>query len=286
MFAIFRYSLTRARVTILIWGVALAAYGAYSTGFYDTMIEQRALIEELMKQYPPELLALFGDIADFFTPGGYLNAYFFSYMPLIAGIYALLAGSGLLVSEEESGTLDLIMAHPISRSALFAGRLLSFLASLVLILAMTWLGFILLVPGTTLALTAGQLLLPFISLFAVLAFFGTLGLSFSMLLPSRGIAATLTGLVLVANFFMITLAELDENMRDIARYSPLDYYQAGYAVDGLNWGWLGGLLGAAAIFALFAWWLFERRDIRVGGEGSWRLPWRARRLRQEKASAP
>ena len=37
-------------------------------------------------------------------------------------------------------------------------------------------------------------------------------------------------------------------------------------------GALLGLLVASALLALFAWWRFERRDIRVVGEGSWQLP--------------
>jgi hypothetical protein len=31
-------------------------------------------------------------------------------------------------------------------------------------------------------------------------------------------------------------------------------------------------MGLAVLFLLLAWMLFERRDIRVGGEGGWRLP--------------
>jgi ABC-2 type transport system permease protein len=45
----------------------------------------------------------------------------------------------------------------------------------------------------------------------------------------------------------------------------------------LNVEWLLGLLGVAALFTLLAWWRFERRDIRVGGEGGWQLPLLSRR---------
>jgi hypothetical protein len=31
-------------------------------------------------------------------------------------------------------------------------------------------------------------------------------------------------------------------------------------------------LALAILFAIVAWWRFERRDIRVGGEGGWRRP--------------
>lgn len=278
--------LVRSRVAILGWGLGLAAYGAYLILFYDTLMEQQDVLMQLLEQYPPELMAVFGGVANFFTPGGYLDAYFFSYMPLIIGIFALLAGSSLLAGDEENGTLDLILAHPISRTALFMGRLAGFLLVMILILGITWLAFILTIPVTTLPVSAGETALPFVSLFAVLLFVGTLALMLSMLLPSRAMASAVAGLVLVGSFFMVTLARLDENLENAARFSPLYYNQGGYAVEGLNWEWIGGLVGFSFLFVLVAWWRFERRDIRVGGEGGWRLPVLSRRARQPREAAP
>jgi hypothetical protein len=56
------------------------------------------------------------------------------------------------------------------------------------------------------------------------------------------------------------------------KYTPLKYYQAGSAIDGINWEWLAAISGIAILFALAAWWRFHMRDIRVGGEGGWRIP--------------
>jgi ABC-2 type transport system permease protein len=80
------------------------------------------------------------------------------------------------------------------------------------------------------------------------------------------------GLLLVASFFVTSLARIDESLEGVARLSPLNYYQSGQAILGLNGEWIVGLLVASAVFVLLAGWRFERRDIRVGGEGSWRLP--------------
>jgi ABC-2 type transport system permease protein len=92
-----------------------------------------------------------------------------------------------------------------------------------------------------------------------------------MLLPSRRLASMAAGLLLVASFFLPGFATLNENLETVARFSPLEYYQTQEAFAGLNREWLFGLLAAAAVFALLAWWRFVRRDIRVGGEGGWRL---------------
>lgn len=279
MKTIFWYSLGRMRGQILGWGISLGLIGGYLISFYDTLVGQQEMLAEMIKSYPPEMFAFFGDMTQLFTPSGYLNTEFFSYMPIILGIYAVLAGSGLLASDEESGTLDLVLAHPVSRAGIFFGKLAAFLVAQVAIQAITWLGFWLFVPGTTLELTAGELVLPFLSLLSLMVLFGALALMFSMLLPSRSMAAMSSGLLLVASYFITSFSKIDEDLEQLAKFSPMNYYQGGEALAGMEWGWFFGLVACALGLVLLAWWLFERRDIRVVGEGSFKLPGLALRKR-------
>jgi ABC-2 type transport system permease protein len=275
MMAVFRYTLRRFRGQILGWGIALALLGVLLVSMYDSFAVQQEQFEDLLELYPPELTAFFGDMSSMFaTPEGFVSVEFFSFMPLVLGIFAVLMGSGLLVSDEENGTLDLILAHPVSRTTLFLGRLLAFVAATVTILAITWLGLIVPMSWSSVDIGWGRLWLPLLSLLAQLLVFGTVSLLLSMLLPSRRVAATTGGLVLVASFFITGLAKINEDLETIAKLSPLNYYQTQEAFEGLNGAWLAGLLGSAVVFAALAWWCFQRRDIRVGGEGGWRLPWR------------
>ncbi len=93
-----------------------------------------------------------------------------------------------------------------------------------------------------------------------------------MLLPARRLAAMAAGLVMVVSYFASSMATLNESLAAVARFLPYDYFQGGDALSGLNLTWFLGLLAASAVLALLAWWRFQRRDIRVGGEGGWRLP--------------
>jgi ABC-2 type transport system permease protein len=272
MWTEFKNALRRSRGAILGWGLSLGGLGFFMMGFFDTLDEQRELLEQLIAQYPPELMAFFGGTENIFSPAGYLSMEFFSLMPVVLGIYAVLAGSSLIVGDEEGGLLDLVMAYPISRTSLFAGRLLSFAVSLAAILGISWLAFVGGIRATSMEVTAWELLLPFVSLYAVLLLFGAISLFFSMALPSRGMAAMAGGVIMVASYFIQSLATINENLEKVASYLPLKYYQSGYAIEGLNGNWLLGLLGFGVLFAGAAWLLFLRRDIRVSGEGSWRLP--------------
>lgn len=276
MQTIFGYQLSRLRGQAIGWGVSLALLALFLVQFYDTLVEQAEDIQKLLDSYPSEMMAFFGGDVDFVSPATYLNIEFFSYMPLILGIFAVIIGSGLLSSDEEAGRLDLLLAYPINRAPFFVGRLLAFIVAMLGILFIVWLSLALPSRWNKLSeVSVFQLALPCLELFVQLMFFGGLALLFSQVLPSRRAAATLSGLLLVVGFFLPGLALINDVIEPLAKFSPMYYYLGGKAIDGLNMTWLVSLLGLAALFVLLAWLRFELRDIRVGGEGGWQWPgWR------------
>ncbi len=272
MMTIFRYRLRAFRGQILGWGIAMALLGLLVVSFYDTIVQQQGQFQELLDAYPPAMTAFFGDVTAMATPEGFLSVEFFALAPIILGIFAVLAGSGLLVADEENGTLDLMLAHPVSRRDLFAGRLLAFVAAIAGILLLSYLG-ILAAQSVASMMNLSPLALarPFISLFAVLLLFGMLALALSFLLPSRRLAATTAGFLLIASYFVTSLAKLNTAVEMLASLSPLNYYQSGNAIRGLNVAHVGGLFVVAVALAGLALWRFQNRDIRVGGESGWRF---------------
>jgi ABC-2 type transport system permease protein len=267
----FLHSLRRYTGQIIGWGVGLALVGAYSMLLFDTLVKPgvQQQFEQLLSSYPPELMAFFGDVSKMLTPAGYVDTLFFSYIPIIVCIFAILACANLLVGDEEKGILDLVLAHPVTRGMLFWSRLYAFCIAVILILAIAWLGFVIPLPRTSFEATPLELLLPFVSLFALMLFIGTLTLMLSLILPSLTWAAMLSGLILVASYFLTSLSRLSEDLKPIERFFPMHYYQGGQAMSQMDWAWFGILVGFSVLFSWIALWLFERRDIRVSGERGW-----------------
>lgn len=212
------------------------------------------------------------------TPEGYFGTYFSSYIPLIVGIFAAGAAAGLLAGDEERGTLDLTLSYPVSRTAVFLGRWLAFAVALALILFIAYLGWAVTLPMNSMDVTAGALLLPFVPMWALLLLFGALALLLSLLLPSARMASMTTGGLLVANFLLVGLANLNDDLKPIMDLTPFAFFQSGDALNGLHWAWFAGLVGAALLPTALAWLLFRRRDIRVGGERGW--SWRPSVMRR------
>ena len=123
MLTAFRYAVSKSRGAILGWGLGLFAFGLIIIPIYDAMAAQLDGFIQLVDSYPPQLSAFFGDLTKMATPAGFLGVEYFSYMHIILGMYALGAGSAMLATDEESGRLDLLLAHPVSRTSFFFGRL-------------------------------------------------------------------------------------------------------------------------------------------------------------------
>ncbi len=281
MNTIFRYALLRWRGQIVGWGVALAALALLVTSLYDTAVQMRGQLEQLLKGLPPELMGFIGGIDRVFSPAGFLDTRFFSMMPLILGVFAVVIDSGLVVGDEENGTLDLILAHPVRRLDLIIGRWLAFCVALLGILASAWLGLIIASNFSSIKFGWLDMALPFVSLFGILVWFGGLALLLSLILPSRRLAASLTGLILAASYFITTLARISPNLNGLAQWSPLTYYQGGSALEGFNAGDFIGLLIMSIVFVAIGVWLFQRRDIRIAGESGWRLPLLKRKIQAQ-----
>jgi ABC-2 type transport system permease protein len=157
--------------------------------------------------------------------------------------------------------------------------------ALVLILLVGWLSWVIPAQGSTMDLTWIEFLRPFLPLLTTLLLFGVLALALSMVMPSARMAGMVSGALLVANYLLIGLSNANENLANFVEFTPLHYYQGGDAITEINWAWLAGLVGAALVLAAIAWWRFQRRDIRVGGEGGWKLPAGMQRLMRRKQAA-
>lgn len=271
MFAEFKNTLRRLKGAIIWWGISLFLYGMFMASLFENIQEMGDAFLVILEAYPPEMLAFFPEIFDILKPVGYLDVYYFGYMTFILGMFTVGAFAKLLVGDEEAGILDLVMAHPLSRSAIFWGRVLGLVAAIGLIMLISWVGWMIPPGPENLTLNGVELFTPYLPLFAVQLLFGGLALLLSMILPAARAAGGLSAGLLIGNYLLTGFANINEDLKPIFDLTPLRYYQGADAINGLDWNWMGGLLLVSVVLALLAWWRFQRRDIRVGGEGTWQL---------------
>jgi ABC-2 type transport system permease protein len=243
MWPIFKRAFFKNTLMILGWGLGLALLGYYMFTLYDSFFEQSINLNQMIQALPEGFLAFFGEDVNPLTARGFLTLEFFSYIPVILGILVVSQAAKLIRSSEETGTLEIILAQPVSRSLVYWGRFLALVLSLVVILVMTWGGFALGLQATTeIDLLWSELILPFISLLAILFLFLALTFMFSMFLSSNA-AGLVSGFFLIASYFVSSLTRLDDDLEVVNHFSPFKYYQSGQAIDGLNMTYLLILAG-------------------------------------------
>jgi ABC-2 type transport system permease protein len=252
------------RRSLMWWTLGLVAVVALNIAFYPSIRDDTSL-SDFGKDLPEGLRALFaGGELDISSPVGYLNSQIYALMaPLLMLVFAIGAGSGAVAGEEERGTVELLLAHPLRRREFVLQRcwaLLVLVSALSVVLLATVavgsaivdleIGFDRLVAATgSVALLAG--------------FFGCMALAVGAIRPGRAratsVAAALAAAAWIFDGFGQTVDALDG-------WRPLSpYYQAlgrNPLRDGVPWdGWVILLLGSAALIAVAVVGL-ERRDVR------------------------
>jgi ABC-2 type transport system permease protein len=111
-------TLRDARRGLLWWSVGIAAYVLLVMSIYPS-IKNNEDLNRAVQDYPEALKAFVGGQLDLASGPGYLDGELFSLMvPLLLLLYSIAAGARAIAGEEEAGTLDLLLSHPLSRTRL------------------------------------------------------------------------------------------------------------------------------------------------------------------------
>ncbi|MEX2420705.1 MAG: ABC transporter permease subunit, partial [Actinomycetota bacterium] len=237
--------------SLLWWTLGLAALIVVTVAFYPSIRDDPAL-SDYAKDLPESLRALFaGGELDIASPAGYLNSQIFALMaPLILLIFAIGAGAGAVAGEEERGTLDLLLAHPLRRRDYVHQRSLA-LAALVAALTIALLVTVALGSQLVdLEIGFGRLLAASVSVGLLALLFGALALAAGAIRPGRAAIAVAAGLVVVAWL----LDGLGQAVDALEPWRPLSPYYQAIGQNPLREGapWAGWAILAAATGVLIA----------------------------------
>lgn len=272
MWAEYKNTLRKMKGAIIGWSSGLFLYTLMMAALFPLMKQMGDEYMAVLESMPAEMLAFFPNSSNFLSPIGYIDTYFFSLMMVVISILTIGQGAKLLVRDEEEGILDLAMSYPLSRSKLFWARLAAYLDGIGIVLLAAYLGWLLPDKSDAWTMTMWELAKAFFPLFAIVVLFGGLALVLSFLLPSIKAASGVAGALLIANYLLMGISNLRDELKAVYDYTPIRFYQGGLAATDFNWEWFLGLIGVSLLFVLLAWLLFERRDLRVGGEAGWELP--------------
>jgi ABC-2 type transport system permease protein len=258
---VFRKSLRDQRWQIIGFGLALLSMAAMIVLLWPTYRNTVATIE-----LPQAVQALLGSDLSYGTAAGFVSAEFFSWIPILLIVYAVIQGTGAIAGEESSGTIDLLMAQPLTRPAMVLQKCLAVLTGSALIVALGYLGFAVTMPFVTIEFSLGDAALASANMLPITMLFFALSLWLGAVAPNRAYASGVAIGVATAAYFANTIAAGVHTLSGLRFASPFYYYGAGLPlVKGIDWAHVSVLLGVAALFIALTVRSFQRRDITIGG---------------------
>jgi ABC-2 type transport system permease protein len=180
------------------------------------------------------------------------------------GIFAVGASATAIAGERARGTLEVLLARPISRSALYWSVLLALLVAVLMVLLAILAG---MVAGSAITgllddLDLGQLPLVVLNGFGLWAAFTTFGLAASISFDRPGPAIGLSLAWLLVHYFFEILGSLWTDAAWTQEYSLLHHFNPGEILTGkLEPMDLVIVFGAAIVPLIYALLVFPRRDI-------------------------
>jgi beta-exotoxin I transport system permease protein len=260
----FAKTLRDARRAIGWWSLGLIATAALMIAVYPSVRDNPDL-NKMVENYPDAFKAFLGlgENVDYTSAVGYLNSELFAFMvPLLLLIAAIGAGARATAGEEERGTLDLLLANPISRRRLVLEKLAALAAEIAILASVLWLALLVGIEAIGMNISPARLAAATLAA-ALLAFaFGAIALFLGAALGRRGAAIGIAAAGAVAAYLISSLAELVDFLKPLRGASPFYHYtandalRAGLAVEHIGFLLLLGV--AAVVAALIA---FQRRDL-------------------------
>ena len=256
------------RRSFLWWSLAMAVVVGSTVGLWPSIRGQDQL-EDLMRDLPEALRSLFGggEGISFISPPGYLQSRLFSLLlPVLLLVFGIGVGARAVGGAEESGNLELLLAHPVTRRRVLAERYLAMVGLLLGLTAVGLVSLVVLAPAVDLlegvapsrVVTAGAAVLAIALLHASLAF------AAGCVWGRRGTAIAVAGVVAVGGYVLQGLIAATDALDPARFFSPWHWYlERNLLVFGPGFQAIVLPLLVSAVVTVTGAWVFVRRDLRL-----------------------
>ena len=229
---IFLHELKIKRDSIIVWSISISALLSLFAMAFSAVAEEMDMLNNMLANYPPELLAAFGwDQMDLGTVLGFF-AFDFSFIQIMISIQAANYGYSLISIEERELTADFLLAKPIPRYKILTSKLFAAIGAL-------WITFAVMCISSLIAVhtfaqgrsyDVGILAKILISALFLQLFFLTVGLAVSLMMKK---VSSVISVSLGTVFGMYVLAAFGAGMgEDTVDYlTPFKHFEATQIVE-------------------------------------------------------
>jgi ABC-2 type transport system permease protein len=250
--------------SVIIWSLALVAITLVFFSIYPTFADQAALFNEMLANFPPELLAAFGMTGVDLSKVIGFYSFIFLFAQVCLAIQAGNYGFGLVSIEESELTADFLISKPVSRTEILTSKLLAALTCLAITNLVLWVS-----SFAAIGLfrngrdyETGTLVLLLVSSMIFQLFFLSVGLVISLLVRR---VRSVTPYALGLGFGMYVLSAFSgvEGVSILELITPFKHFDPNYIIQHGGYDTPLVLLNVSVslVSLVVSYWLYMRRDI-------------------------
>lgn len=257
-----RHLVRQNRLRLLVIGAALIGWGALMPVIYGTFgVTMRDLIEQLPLL---EQFANFGGGNMFTLPGSIALGFIHPIAIALIGVFAIGLPLGAISGERQRGTLENVLARPVSRESLYATLVVATTIAIALVMAAILVGAVAAAAAMNVIGELDVSNVPLLWLNGVLLYMAiaTIAFAASVSFDRLGPAASIVMTAVIAAYFLQVIGSLWPDAEWLQPYSLFYYLKADETLESGLQVVDVALLSAVVIGAIaYALVVFPRRDI-------------------------
>lgn len=256
---IFLKTLYQKRWGMLWWSLAMLAMTVFVVVLFPTFQDS---FGSSLQDVPESMRAILGEAADYQRIEGFLELQVFMQMIFLTFIYGIILYTGLIAGEEGEGTLQTLLAQPVSRTRVYFEKLLAGMVILAVVslalAAGTILGVLLIGESVS---VSGVMQVTFAQWLVSMAL-SLVGFAVGSAIGSRGMAGALAGVFAFVSYLVTSLVGTVKALEPLNYLSPFRYFNNSRILDnGLDFGNMAVLAIFCVVLIIVGWLLFVRRDV-------------------------
>lgn len=258
---ILRHELRRGRTALLVWTAAIAAFMAVCILIYPDMADEMGDMGELFANLGA-LSAAFGmDQLNYGTFTGYFSIECGNVLGLGGGLFAGLMGINALSGEEQGGTAEFLLTHPVSRARVVGEKLGALAFQLVILNAVTVAVSALCVWAIGEKAETDVLGLMFLAYFILQLEVAAITFGISAFLRRGGLGVGLG--IAIGMYFLNLVGNITEKAEFLKYFTPYSYTDGAYIAEhtALPGEYLAVGLVFTAVGLIAAFWRYSKKDI-------------------------
>jgi ABC-2 type transport system permease protein len=245
----------------MVWAVSMAALIALTVAFWPAF-QTEADLSKIVEALPKPIIDAFG-LADFGSPAGFLRGNLYAVIvPLLLAVAAVMLTNGQTAGEEDAGRMELYLAQPVSRQAVFIGRVSAALLWILVIAGVMLIAQLASDAAFGLSIGTDRLVATVVLCSLLAAFYAGLTALVAGWVARPGLAIGIGIALVVAGYVMIALFPISDVLAPWRHVSPWDWALGGDPLVNRTELWRYVVLAVPALAMAAAGTLaFGRRDV-------------------------